>query len=502
MWPTAPAFDLKELQPVIDAFPRLIERLEGEAQSVGRRLGPSFLHWLTALFRRDIYSQWCDARDRVAFVRAIRNALIDLKALTGTFDVALWDGQPLDSDGNQRRAFWQGQGLNVLRSDLFAAAMALHEAFFLEAASNDVVIALSSMLSSPPLPSARTALWQWFFMLTPVVSSTFASVRRQFAGIGVEGLGWLVIDEAGQAVPQAAVGAMMRARRVVVVGDPLQIPPVVTQSTRLLARLGQHWLKDSRARYAVDSHSVQTLADRIYPMGVRHPVDDSRFIGIPLVMHRRCDNPMFDIANAIAYGGRMKHAKDGSAAAHPVFRKSSWWNVCGETEGDTKYVSAQGEHLLQALFALYRHDIATRGPTMPRVFVITPFRQVKSGLLALLGDHDVWQQGLAGWDVPVPTDLQDWARISIGTVHTFQGKENDVVFFVLGCDQARGGAVDWACAEPNLLNVALTRAKSHVYVIGDRDVWAHKRYFSVAAGMLDTDTWTPALRDELMVEVP
>lgn len=65
----------------------------------------------------------------------------------------------------------------------------------------------------------------------------------------------------------------------------------------------------------------------------------------------------------------------------------------------------------------------------------------------------------------------------IGTVHTFQGKENDIVIFVLGCDEEKNGGAVWASSKPNLLNVALTRAKKNIFVIGDPLVWQGMKGF-------------------------
>jgi superfamily I DNA and/or RNA helicase len=65
----------------------------------------------------------------------------------------------------------------------------------------------------------------------------------------------------------------------------------------------------------------------------------------------------------------------------------------------------------------------------------------------------------------------------VGTVHTFQGKEQSIVWMVLGCDTETAGAVAWASKKPNLLNVAMTRAKHRFFLIGSEALWAGMPYF-------------------------
>ena len=73
-----------------------------------------------------------------------------------------------------------------------------------------------------------------------------------------------------------------------------------------------------------------------------------------------------------------------------------------------------------------------------------------------------------------------FTREHIGTVHSMQGKEADVVIFVLGTDRsASGRARQWVGNPPNLLNVAVSRARRRLFVIGRFSEWTDVPSFGV-----------------------
>lgn len=358
---------------------------------------------------------------------------------------------------------WFDAALQIAREQLFVEAIRVHKAF-IDAAAKPIRNNLSTLMqtfSGVGLTGEKAKLlgdlWTSLFLVVPLVSTTFASVERMLGALPPETFGWLFIDEAGQALPQAAVGAIMRTRRSVVVGDPIQIEPVVTLPDTLTQQVCRNFDVDPD-QFNAPTASVQTLADQISPYFAQFETRfGSREVGIPLLVHRRCTQPMFGISNAIAYENLMVNAKTpGTSKIRDVLGTSKWFNVAGS--GTDKWCDDEGKIVLQLLARLQKASV------QPDLYIITPFVIVAENLRTLLLRSNL----LNAWaDNPY-----EWVNGRIGTVHTVQGREAEAVILVLGAPNPnQTGARGWAGGRPNLLNVAVTRAKEVLYVIGNRELW-------------------------------
>lgn len=384
----------------------------------------------------------------------------------------------LHSD-RQQLSPWHDQYLRDTRDGVFVAAIALHKAFINAAAKplRHNLAALLMVLNGAQLTEkAKQALlpdlWSTLFLVVPAVSSTFASVERMLGNLPPESLGWLLVDEAGQALPQAAVGALMRTKRAVVVGDPLQIEPIVSLPQSLTRSICRHFAV-SADRYNAPEASVQTLADAAgrYFTELESPTG-SRSVGVPLLVHRRCAEPMFSISNQIAYGGLMVHAKaPGKSTIRDCLGISRWIDIQGH--GEEKWCPEEGLVVVELLQKLKVASVK------PDLYIVTPFVAVAENLRRLLRESGIF----IGW----VAEPYLWINERIGTVHTVQGREAEAVIFVLGAPLSeQNGARNWAGGQVNLLNVAVTRAKEVLYVVGNRGLWKLAGAFSTLAQRMGT----------------
>lgn len=401
-----------------------------------------------------------DLREQLQHAQA-RSALLKSKLDTANLterDLRNFQPTQVDRDSMHKLSPFQSEALFDARRAVFVAALELHKSFIATAWSRLVpalrafIDLLQGKLAPHQVPGGVMQLWDAFFLVVPVISSTFAALPRQFAGVGREALAWLLIDEAGQATPQQAVGAIWRAKRTVVVGDPLQLEPICQVPEEIMAPLlvrcaaERQWLPTAA--------SAQTLADRANRYGTwfgNKEVSELLWVGCPLLVHRRCLDPMFTISNGIAYADKMVYGTSsdpGNCADIP----SHWIHVhAGSSDGH--WVDAQARKALALVHELTGGVL--REDERLKVYVITPFNTVADKMKDLLYNH-----------------FGDASRGMAGTVHTFQGKEAEYVIFLLGGDPSRPGVISgFAGAKPNLVNVAVTRARRRLYVIGDLQFW-------------------------------
>ncbi|MGG7466582.1 DEAD/DEAH box helicase [Plantibacter sp. YIM 135347] len=405
-----------------------------------------------------------------------RQTTADQDALGAAYPDEAWTG-----DERELRTPWLDAELDEARSNLFLAALHLHRDFLACMAgdlSHGLRAALDVVAGSGPHglePAKKLAAWQLFFLVVPLVSTTFASFGRMFGDIGRDSIGWLLIDEAGQASPQYAAGAIWRAKRVVAVGDPLQLQPVVT--------IPQKVQRDIATAYAVSDTwmapraSVQTLADRVARHGTTLQQGDGPvWVSAPLTVHRRCDDPMFSLCNTIAYNDIMVNGvtRNHDDPARPDLFDSPTGPRIAASHWVDEPALTPGTHLQENQIARLENALAylqKAGVPMKDVIAISPFRTVADRLKTLANTY---------------TDLQ------AGTIHTAQGREASVVILVLGGDPSSPGAKAWAASSVNLVNVAASRAKRRLYVIGDRKAWSAHNYFrQLAASLAPISRRTP-----------
>jgi superfamily I DNA and/or RNA helicase len=165
---------------------------------------------------------------------------------------------------------------------------------------------------------------------------------------------------------------------------------------------------------------------------------------------------MFSVANEIAYNYQMVKVTPDSTF-NINLGKSQWIDVPGKKMLNKNTVSEEITLLVSMVDKLYDSGYNEN------IFIISPFRLVASHCDEIFRCDE---------------------RIHCGTVHRFQGKEADIVFLVLGSDPSNARAREWASSQPNLLNVAVTRAKKRLYVIGNKKLWGSLNYFNVLCAAL------------------
>lgn len=262
----------------------------------------------------------------------------------------------------------------------------------------------------------------------------------------------VVIDEASQCDIASALPLLYRAKRAVIIGDPLQLKHVSTlapQQDRLL--LAAHGLAEGSAAWA---YSVNSLFDLARSLCRYEDI-------VNLRDHHRSHRDIIAFSNRHFYRGALRIATDHERLkrphvdGEPIGPAVRWREVKGRVVRPPGGGAVNGPEA-EAVVQEVRKLVLGQGYS-GAIGVVTPFRAHANRIRTLVHQDRELSNRLAA------------LQFVVDTVHGFQGDERDVIFFSpvvsLGVTD---NTLRFLKNHGNLFNVAITRARSELVVVGDR----------------------------------
>lgn len=247
----------------------------------------------------------------------------------------------------------------------------------------------------------------------------------------------LVIDEASQCDIASALPLIYRAKKVVVIGDPLQLKHITSvkdyEENYLLEKLE---LEGLQLNYVENS-----LYDYCYKLA-----NKSQLESVFLKEHYRCHPQIISFSNHQFYERKLgqtmsiktedSHFKFGNKGIH-------WINVEGQMRQDKNLNVTEVNKCLDLAI-----ELTTNNPDAT-IGIITPFRHQY---------EEIFKK--------IPDDYRE--RIQIDTVHKYQGDEKDIIILsTVVTHNSTPGKAGFINRNDFLINVAVTRAKNSLYIVGN-----------------------------------
>ncbi|MFJ5366764.1 AAA domain-containing protein [Pectobacterium punjabense] len=282
----------------------------------------------------------------------------------------------------------------------------------------------------------------------------------------------LIVDEAGQVLPEVAGASFSLAKKALVIGDTKQIAPiwnvapaidignVVAQ--KILSEHSKDQLHEdyeifSQSGRSAASGSVMAIAQNVS----RYHYDQDMPRGMYLYEHRRCLNNIIGYCNELCYDGKLI-PKRGHEVDN-LYPPMGYLHVDGK---GTKANSGSRYNLLEAetiaewiVDQRKKIEDKYKKPIYDVIAVVTPF-----GEQAKILRKEMAQRGVYSFD-----DGDSKNVLTVGTVHSLQGAERPIVIFSPVYSKHEDGS--FIDDDSSKLNVAVSRAKDSFLVFGDMDLF-------------------------------
>eukprot|EP00871_Galdieria_phlegrea_P005311 jgi/Galph1/5781/GphlegSOOS_G4513.1 len=274
------------------------------------------------------------------------------------------------------------------------------------------------------------------------------------AKLGNDGFDTVIIDEAGQALESLCWIALLKGRKAVLAGDPFQLPPTVKSPSAAKNGLGRSLLdrifdNDMLKNNVVAMLDIQYRMNRMISnwssetfykglLSSHNSVESHVLCELPGVeKDRNTTIPLLWIDTA---GCNCLEETESITIDDHLMNVESFFlsNVLGESKRNNNEVELCFQHAKELLDS---------GVSSSNIGIISPY----AAQVRLLRKR-----------------LQEFSNLEISTVDGFQGREKEAIVLSLVRSNDRkelGFLTDY-----RRINVAITRARRHVCIIGDSEM--------------------------------
>lgn len=318
--------------------------------------------------------------------------------------------------------------------------------------------------------------WYLRMKLTPCIVSTFYILPAKFKYTGAKYVenylynfaDLLIVDEAGQVLPEVAGASFSLSKKALVIGDTLQIEPIWSIPPKVdignLQTAKVICCTDVEKEYEALKELGKTAASgsvmKIAQQASRYHYDPDMEPGMFLYEHRRCYDEIISFCNELVYKGKLI-AKRGLSPAKAIFPALGYLHIdgiCQQANSGSRLNKLEAK-VIAKWITDHKEKLEKeyKEPLHKIVGVVTPFgaqvAEIKKAIRESKNNINV-------------DDGED--TLTVGTVHSLQGAERKIVIFsTVYSKHADGGFID---NQPSMLNVAVSRAKDSFLVFGDMDI--------------------------------
>ncbi|MCB1076335.1 MAG: DNA2/NAM7 family helicase [Verrucomicrobiae bacterium] len=249
-----------------------------------------------------------------------------------------------------------------------------------------------------------------------------------------------VIDEATQCDIASALPILQRARRAVITGDPKQL--------RHLSFLPKARQQAIAAQYGLDEEALERWNFRDVSLLdlASAQIRDQRQIAF-LNEHFRSRPEIIAFSNREFYGGQLQVMTGLRASESALGAPLQIQRLPGARRADSGINRDEADAILEALLSLAKDQGDLPADSVHSIGILSPFRAQVDHLRQRISRH------------PDAYRLLNRHDLLIGTAHSFQGEERDVMCLSLAIDDTSPAASFRFLEKPDVFNVSITRAR-------------------------------------------